>query len=305
MKYIIFGSEGFLGNALVHLLSGTSGTEVVRVDTVPLPDKAYYQINISETDKLIAFCDREQPDVIINLAGSFKAATREEMFEVNCFSPLRFLEKSAGKKQRLILIGSAAEYGINTGRNKIVESTPLLPVSDYGISKACQTFLAMSAFTRSCFPELIITRPFNIIGPGVSERLFLGAFAAQIARIEKGLRPPVIKVGNIETYRDLLTVSGVAQGIKLIAEKGKAGEIYNLCSGKPQKISTVLEKLLSFAKLAIKIEPDPILFKTNDTAYSVGDNQKIIALGMSTVSEKEIEESLRDTLDWYRMRVKQ
>jgi hypothetical protein len=46
------------------------------------------------------------------------------------------------------------------------------------------------------------------------------------------------------------------------------------------------------------------LFKTNDTAYSVGDNQKIIALGMSTVSEKEIEESLRDTLDWYRMRIK-
>ena len=97
-----------------------------------------------------------------------------------------------------------------------------------------------------------------------------------------------------------LPVASVAQGLKLVAEKGKAGEAYNLCSGKPRQIAEVLRTLLSFSQATIKIEPDPALLRSNDVPRCVGDNRKIKALGLPEVSDQEFDGSLRETLDWYR-----
>ncbi len=81
-------------------------------------------------------------------------------------------------------------------------------------------------------------------------------FASQIAKIEAGILTPVMKVGNLSSKRDLSDVRDVARGYRLLMKKGKAGEAYNVCSGKAHSIKSVLKILISLSKKKIREKTD-------------------------------------------------
>ena len=116
-------------------------------------------------------------------------------------------------------------------------------------------------------------RPFNHSGPGQTESFIVPALAAQIARIEAGIQPPVIKVGNLQAERDMLDVRDVVRAYALAIEKSDAlasGTILNLASGIPFRMQTILDKLLSFSNADITIETDPERLRPSDIPRFIG-----------------------------------
>jgi len=145
-----------------------------------------------------------------------------------------------------------------------------------------------------------VTRSFNHIGPGQSENFVCSDFAKQIAEIEKGLKKPEISVGNLEAYRDFLDVRDVVSAYYHIMNKGKPGQVYNICSGKKIKIRYLLEILLSLSSkknIALKIDSTKLRPVDNEIIY--GDNSKL-KKHTGWVSKYSIEEALKDTLDYWR-----
>ncbi|MDD5560595.1 MAG: NAD-dependent epimerase/dehydratase family protein [Candidatus Omnitrophica bacterium] len=303
MKYLIIGSEGFLGKALSRVLSSSQGDILLKADLALEDKKAKneYQIDLKDTSKLVSLCETERPDVIFNLAGIFNSPSPVELFTANCFAPVAFLEAAAGLNCKLILIGSAAEYGATRKGKKISEDFALNPLSDYGISKACQSFMAMRFAKSNKSPQVVIARLFNMIGSGMHSSLFLGGFARQVVDIEKGLvSSSVIKTGNLESYRDLLPVKAVAECLKELAIYGEHAEVYNICSSRPVKIGDVLQQLLKLARKKISFEVDPAKFKANDIPWSVGENKKISRFKKIDFTDVQLKAAIRETLDWYR-----
>lgn len=305
MKYLIIGSEGALGKALAGRLHKRKSAAVIGIDINKRSSSAcskYYSADIKNTDRIIEIFIKEKPDVIFNLAAVFNSTSREELFEINCSSPLRMLERLSEKKVKVILIGSAAEYGMIKQKGLIDESAALNPVSDYGVSKACQTYFSLRIAKKNRHPGIIVARLFNLIGPGISTSLFVGAIAKQIAQIENKKQKPVIKVGNLKAYRDYLPVGSAAEYLSVLAIKGKSGEVYNICSGKARKIESVLKDMISECALKVKISK-AALKKRSDPGYAVGDNRKISKLLKLKPGANDWKMSVKDTVDWYRRSV--
>ncbi len=308
MKYLVIGSEGFLGRALCDLLKKDKNNLIIKADLCfnsnGKDSFPRHIIDLNDADKLISLCRKERPDAVFNLAGAFYSDSVQELFQANCFAPIKFLKAASGLPFRLMLIGSAAEYGITSHGEMIREDFPLNPISDYGISKACQSFMATSIARSNNKPEVIIARPFNMIGAGMQNNLFLGNFAKQIALIEKDdSARKVIKTGNLESYRDILTSEKVADCLIELALKGKHGQAYNICSSKPVKIGDILDKLLKFSKSKIEVDIDKANFKPNDIPWSLGDNEKISKISKISFSEDDLDKSIEQVLDWYRSRI--
>jgi GDP-4-dehydro-6-deoxy-D-mannose reductase len=152
---------------------------------------------------------------------------------------------------------------------------------------------------KNKYPAIIIARLFNLVGPGISNDLFIGAIAKQIARIESKNQEPLVKVGNIDAYRDYLSVDNAAEYLSILAIKGKSGEVYNICSGKAMKIVKILKDLIAECRVRVKIQKT-VSTKQSDPGYVVGDNRKISKLLKLKSTAKDWKELIKMTVDWYR-----
>ena len=166
-------------------------------------------------------------------------------------------------------MGSAAEYG-STASNPIREDAAPQPISQYGLSKLYQTLLSEYFFRNYGLPT-VVARTFNILGDGVSPELSIGSFMRQIAALPDG---GVIKVGNISTSRDFLHISEVSRRYWELLMKGAPGEIYNVCSGVPRSIRSVLDDLIRESGKKLFVEIDRALFKERDIDSIYGDRTK-------------------------------
>lgn len=306
MKYLVIGDAGFLGKAFCNYLI-KQGSSVFGVDKNSLKDCTWNrtEVDIIDTESLFLVLKKVKPDVIVNLAVVFNEENVKQNFRINCFSILdliqRCLADPALNKTKFVLFGSAAEYGLPKDRSKLKETSPLNPISAYGIVKACQAFF-VNHFVNKDRARIVLIRPFNIIGPGLSANLFLGHCASQIVRIEQERQEPVLQVGNLESFRDMLSLSKAIEMIYLISEKGVVGQTYNLCSGQAIKMKDLLEKLLEHSKRKIKVEIDSKRLRKFDANYVVGDNQKYLELvGETRLDDThDLDKAVMATLDWYR-----
>jgi GDP-4-dehydro-6-deoxy-D-mannose reductase len=126
-------------------------------------------------------------------------------------------------------------------------------------------------------------------------------FAKQIADIEKGLKEPVIHVGNLDAERDFTDVRDVVRAYYLALEKGKSGEAYNICSGKSWRIGDMLDKLLSFTGAKIKVQQDPARLRPSDVPRLRGDCSKF-KRDTGWAPRIPFEQTLKDMLEYWRHR---
>ncbi|MBI2431371.1 MAG: GDP-mannose 4,6-dehydratase [Candidatus Hydrogenedentes bacterium] len=181
--------------------------------------------------------------------------------------------RTHGAQARLIYIGSADAYGPPQSL-PIDENHPLNPQNPYAISKAAADHYC-AFLSKSSGLEIIRMRPFNHSGPGQSDHFVLSSFARQIAAIECGQAPPVLRVGNLEAARDFLHVQDVVRAYELAALKGHPGEAYNVCSGKAHRIQDVLDAMLEMATVKIEVEPDPARLRPVDVPRVEGAYLKL------------------------------
>jgi GDP-4-dehydro-6-deoxy-D-mannose reductase len=228
-------------------------------------------------EEVANFIEEISPAYIMNFIGAFRATTFEELIAINvgvsrsiCDAILR--AKIAVKK--IVLIGSAAEYGAHAP-NPVLEDTPARPVGMYGLSKLYQTLLADYFYRNDGLP-VVVARVFNILGDGLSRDLSIGSFMHQIAQLSDG---GMINVGNIATSRDFLDICEVCRRTWILLMKGQSGQIYNVCSGCPRSIRSVLEELIRASGKHIDFEVDTTRLKDRDIELIYGDTTKLDKLG--------------------------
>jgi GDP-4-dehydro-6-deoxy-D-mannose reductase len=314
-KILITGITGFVGKHLAsHLLSQKlyeisgiyrSETSISTLDE--LKDQIQLtQVDLNDADAIDALVQSSKPDVIYHLAAqasparSFsipvKTLTNNIVAE---FSLLDALKKNDLQDTRVIVISSAEIYGIVTPEdNPVDEETPLRPATPYAVSKIAQDYLSLQYYLAYKL-DIVRLRPFNHIGPGQKEGFVVADFAKQIAEIEAGKKDPEISVGNLDAKRDFTDVRDIVKAYEFAMQKGKAGEVYNLGSGRSRKIKDILETLLSLSSKKISVKVDPERFRPIDVPEILGDINKFHDL---TGWEPSVpfEKTLQDILDYWR-----
>ncbi len=250
-----------------------------------------------------------QPDRIFHLAAqSFVQESFDEpasTFHINVQSQINLMEaiRRHGTQTRMHVAGSSEEYGlVHPDEVPMKETNPLRPLSPYAVSKVAQDKLAWQYF-KSYGLHLVVTRGFNHTGPRRGHVFFDSTFAKQIAEIEAGLLPPVVKHGDLTTKRDLSDVRDIVRAYWLALESAEPGESYNVGSGRTHTIGEMLDILLSFAQVKIRKEEDPARLRPSDVPILWADPSKFRA---ATGWEPRIpfEKTLRDVLDYWRERVR-
>jgi len=240
---LITGSEGFTGKVLLTLLKNKD-TKVVCTGLSDKVDKLYYQCNLAHEKSVMTMIEEIKPDEIYHLAGSFSNDFNIDL-ESNLIATKNILESvyKITKKTRVLLVGSSAEYGrIKESDSPISELHPLNPASVYGLTKIFQTYL-MRLYVELHGLDVVMARVFNLNGKGMSDKLFIGSLYKQIKDF-KGNKIKEILLGNINNERDYISVNKAVIAYKKIMKTGVTGEIYNVGSGKPEKIESILNQIL-------------------------------------------------------------
>ncbi len=249
-----------------------------------------------------------RPDRIFHLAAqSYVPASWNapaQTFTTNVIGQLNLLEavREEGGDPLIHIAGSSEEYGlVLPDEVPITESNPLRPLSPYAVSKVTQELLALQ-YHRSYGFKTVITRGFNHEGPRRGEVFSTSSFAKQIAEIEKGMREPIINVGDLSCKRDWTDVRDFVRAYWLALEKGVPGEVYNVGSGVTRTVQSMLDLLLSMSSISIEVRTDPTRMRPSDVRILWSNSDKFKA---QTGWEPKIpfEQTLRDLLDYWRERV--
>lgn len=313
-KILITGSSGFAGSHLVdYLLSknthSITGTYLSDKSVVNLPKSQrlkLMKVDFTRKEEVLKLITLVRPGFIFHLAALSSPADSYSMpvetFMNNVVAEVNLLEavrNTIGMSCRVLIVSSGDIYGkVEEKDLPIDEETPLKPTNPYAVSKLAQDFFALQYFLsyKLC---IIRVRPFNHIGPRQSPGFVVAAFAKKIAEIEKGIRAPVMHVGNLEAKRDFTDVRDIVKAYHAILENGAVGHVYNIGSGKSCSIQSILEQLLSLSKTKIEVVIDKNLFRPGDEAELLCDSTKL----RKTISWKPtmpLEQSLKDTLDYWR-----
>ena len=244
MTTLITGATGFLARHLAsHLAERVGHDSIVLVSRSSTAGMV--QCDFSSEAAVRTLIRDARPRTIYHLGASF-TEDFDESFRANVLAARNLLESVANEhtSTRVVLMGSAAEYGIvGETDNPISESHPLRPCSIYGWSKAAQTQLAM-AYAQSRAVDVVVARLFNIVGEGAPERLFVGRVLSQIELVKAG-RARRVSVGALDGQRDYLDVKRACELLELVAARGTSGEVYNVGSGKAVRIRELLGAMLN------------------------------------------------------------
>jgi GDP-4-dehydro-6-deoxy-D-mannose reductase len=318
MKALITGITGFAGSHLAEYLLKQKNCQVFgiyrwrsRTENIEaIKNKiTLLECDLRDLASTYEAIKKTKPDMIFHLAAQSyvpmswtapsETLTTNIISELNIFESVRSLEL---KDCRIHIAGSSEEYGmVLPSETPIKETNPLRPLSPYGVSKVAQDLLGYQYY-KSYGLKIIRTRGFNHTGPRRGDVFVTSNFSKQIVEIEKGMRKPVIYVGNLEAVRDFSDVRDVVRGYYMTLKDGKPGEVYNICSGKGYKIKEMLNMLLSLADCEIKTIQDPKRLRPSDVELLLGDATKVRkAVGWRC--EIPFKKTMQDLLDFWRERI--
>ncbi|HYC42804.1 MAG TPA: NAD-dependent epimerase/dehydratase family protein [Noviherbaspirillum sp.] len=265
-KVLVTGANGALARVLITRLGQIDRYQVVGASRRPAAT-GEVQLDLRDKDQIASTVKQVEPDLVFHLAATF-ANDFDEAYAVNVEAARHLLEavQGAGRPIRVVLIGSAAEYGVvQPDENPLREDRVLKPVSVYGLTKSWQTSLASLYAGRGV--DVVVARVFNLDGPGLSDRLFVGRLQSQINDVKAG-RKSAIELGPLDAVRDYVETGVAAEQILAIATCGATGEVFHVASGVPVSMRDLLKKYLAEHHLDESIvKAAPIL--SNRTGYDV------------------------------------
>ncbi len=312
MRILITGATGFVGvhlrrYFLTHTPWDIIGTCYPESPPAPLDSQreSLHFLDLRDAEATRALFTQFPPDYIIHLAAQSHVPTSYKdpwgTLENNIRGQLNLLEICVALKiaPRTLVIGSGEEYGrADVADLPLTEDHPLRPENPYSVSKVAQDVMGYQYYISYHLP-VVRMRPFNHVGPGQSARFVLPAFARQVAEIEAGKQAPVMYVGNLEPARDFTDVRDVVRAYHLALLHGTPGEVYNVASGTPCTIRSLVEQLTALATVPIRVEVDPERYRPADVPIIYGSAEK---LRRDTGWEPQIPftQTVRDVLDEWR-----
>ncbi len=310
MRALITGVGGFVGPHLVRELRRSTDWAVFGLCRQRGAGEGYTPLvaDLLDRERVARAVADVAPTHVFHLAAQSHVPTSNEdaggTLTNNIVGQINLLDacRALPEPPRVLIVGSAEEYGLaEPGEMPLREDQPFRPTNPYAVSKVAQDLLGWQYFVAHGLP-VVRARPFPHIGPGQSDRFAVAAFARQVAEIEAGRREPVVRVGNLEAQRDFLDVRDVVRAYRLALTRGAPGAVYNIGSGVAVRMRAVLDRLLALSPAAVEVAIDPSRLRPSDVPLLVADSGALrAATGWRPVVP--FDQSLRDTLDWWRGRV--
>ena len=285
MKALIIGAAGFVGGYLASHLKNDLGWNIILTKLPGEKISGEYKVcdlDIMSVEAIAELLERVKPDVIFHLAAQSSVALSWKKPRLTaavniegCINLLEAVRSIEGYSPRILLIGSGEEYGaLPEGVSLVSEETSINPSNPYAVTKAAQNMFG-SLYAKSYGMDIIMVRAFNHIGKGQLPQFVAADFCRQAAEIKAGLRESVIRTGNLSAKRDFTDVRDVVRAYGLLALKGRAGETYNVGSGKSIAISSLLEEIISISGCDIRHETDPARMRPSDIPEIRADITKL------------------------------
>jgi GDP-4-dehydro-6-deoxy-D-mannose reductase len=299
VKALITGGAGFVGRSLRAHLEASG-------DTVTTTDRSAGGPDITDRDGLMRFWTDVRADVVYHLAAQSHVPTSWTdpigTLRVNVEGTQNVLDASRESgATRVIVVTSAEVYGkVTPDQLPIDEETPLRPVTPYAASKVAADAVSLQAHLGHG-QDVIRLRAFNHIGPGQSDQFVAAGLAGRIAQAEAS-GGTEIAVGNLSPRRDFTDVRDIVRAYRLIAERGTAGEVYNVCTGTDRSIAELSNGLLALTTHTIEPVADPELQRAVDVPVVRGDSSKL-RKDTGWAPAIEFTTSLQDILDDARSRL--
>lgn len=271
-RAFVTGAAGFAGSYLTeHLLA--RGREVfglvldrgdVRNLAQALAGERAAALHLVEGD----LCDKQvlsdavrdsRPDEIYHLAA--QSSVRQSLqdpaltFQVNVLGTQGVLEAACLRavRARILYVGSADAYGESARSGRpLEEGDPLLPVSPYGSSKAAAEEVARR-YGEERGLHIVRVRPFPHTGPRHSAHFVYPDLARQLCEIRVGRRAARVEIGHGEVRRDLSDARDVTAAYVLALERGEAGAVYNVCSGRSLSVREALDVMMELAGVSAEV----------------------------------------------------
>jgi GDP-4-dehydro-6-deoxy-D-mannose reductase len=295
VRALVTGAAGFAGQWLCRELLH-SGWDVwgTRLDEAMPPGALdadasgavhWWQGDLRAPTSAHDAIDASAPDAIFHLAGIAHVPSANAdpagTLEVNVIVGSRILgelrtRRAAGTLDPVVVIvGSGEQYGRHDAAEMpLTEEAAQRPMGVYAASKAAQEVLALEAH-RTGGVRVIAARPFNHSGPGQSPNFVIPALARRSVAL-RGTPKPLV-MGNTDTIRDFSHVQDVARAYIALAERGIAGEAYNIASGTGTDMATLARRILALAGADAKLQTDPALVRPADVPALVGSAAKLRA----------------------------
>lgn len=296
MRTLVTGADGFVGEHLLKLLLERGDEVSASALTLP-PTRStlspaqmaaveWKAADVRDHDALFRVLAAVQPQRIYHLAGFSSGALARQQAEtalrvnaggtVNlCEAVLSVREEFPEFHPRILIMGSGDAYGdAGSPGEPMREDLMLRPLTVYGLSKACQE-LAAHTYRRASGVRTVVSRGFNLIGPGQQRHFVVPDFSLQVAAVARGDRPPLIRVGNLDVERDFTDVRDGVRAFTMIMELEDPEAAYNVCSGETVSIRQILEWIQDEAGVDLRVEVDPEKVREEEAPRLLGDPQRL------------------------------
>ncbi len=289
-NWLVLGANGYFGLKIVEELKKKkySFTAIDRnIKNVSSHLIQYFkELDVKNKREFQYLLETFRPCVIVNAIGHGLSTSEKDLTDIylGCTEYFLSLVKKIIPQSRVILIGSAAEYGNTLENAKSKETDPTFPISLYGKIKVKQNQIAEEYYHRGL--HVVVARVFNTVGPDQGSNLVAGAL---FKRLKNGERPLMVRATNY--IRDFLDVRDVTRAIVSIGDaQNIPSPVINICSGQEYTIGELAYEIVELCGGIL--QPIPQSFHSDQLWRSVGDNTVLRRLGWNV--EIDMNQSLHD-----------
>ncbi|MDC7682880.1 GDP-mannose 4,6-dehydratase [Asticcacaulis sp. BYS171W] len=273
-RVLVTGIGGFAGSYVSADLAA-HGYEIVGLTSSTPIELAgvtkVFQINLLDADGLKRLTEQIRPTHVIHLAAiSFVGhGNVGEIYDTNIMGTRNLLSALAAlpdKPQSVLLTSSANIYG-NSDMGFLSETDAVNPANDYAVSKVAMEYMARQF---QDILNIVIARPFNYTGVGQSTRFLVPKIVEHFRA-----RSSFIELGNTDVARDFSDVRMVTQALRaLIETSAAAGQIYNICSGRPYSLEYIIDTCAQITGHRMEVKVNPAFVRQNEIKLLAGNPEK-------------------------------
>lgn len=291
-RYLITGFSGFVARHFIDYLESTGDPFLIKGLDMHTPDFrfdhyrhlkiGFERIDLLSKEQVEYIIHEFQPTAILHLASfssvafSWKEPVQSFQNNTNIFLNLVDALRRLKIDARLLSIGSSEEYGnVSDADLPLTEEHRLNPVSPYAVARVSQEYLSR-IYTEGYGMDIVLTRSFNHIGPMQRDIFVVSSLARQLVQLKRsGSGRGKIVTGDVSIVRDFTDVRDVVRAYHLLLNRGRRGEVYNVCSGKGVPLKELIDIMAGQLQIAVEITVDERLIRPADNRIIIGSNEKI------------------------------